>query len=139
MKRAGKSCSEDLLQLCEKYIGKEVGTLEDLVNGWNTIRDKRGLTGRWLYEGNTLRGVFKECGCPLVRSGLIELHPIQCYCSQGMMEAVFSQVCKTPIEVELKGTIARGDDACHFVVKLRFVANISQRSCYILNEVKDTV
>jgi hypothetical protein len=115
---AGKSCATDLLLLCEKYLGEEVSSVEDLVTGWNIIRDKRNLTGRWEFEGNTLRGIFGECGCPLVRSGLIELHPVQCYCSQGMMETVFSQVSGKTVEVEIKRSIGRGDDVCDFLIKL---------------------
>ena len=119
MKPCGQGCASDLLSLCEKLLGKKVNSLEDLITGWNMIRDKRGLTGRWEYEPNAVRGIFKECGCPLVRSGLIELHRVQCYCSQGMMETIFSGVAHTPIEVEMKQTIGRGDAVCHFLVKLQ--------------------
>ncbi len=118
MKPCGEGCASDILVLCEKFLGKKVHSLEDLITGWNMIRDKRGLTGRWEFEPNAIRGIFRECGCPLVSSGLIELHPVQCYCSQGMMETIFSAVAKKPIEVEIKQTIGRGDDVCHFLVKL---------------------
>ncbi len=117
MKPAGKACASDLMLLCEKYLGKKIATLEDLTAGWNMVRDKRGLAGRWKFEGNAIRGVFGECGCPLVRSGLIELHPVQCYCSQGMMETMFSQVSKKAATVEIKRSIGRGDDVCEFLIK----------------------
>ena len=119
MKPCGKGCAADILSRCEKLLAKIVNSIEDLITGWNMIRDKRGLTGRWEYESDAVRGIFKECGCPLVRSGLIELHPIQCFCSQGMMETIFSEVAGKPIYVEIKQTIGRGDDVCHFLVKLR--------------------
>jgi predicted hydrocarbon binding protein len=118
MKPCGQGCASDMLALCEKFLGKKVNSIEDLIIGWNMVRDKRGLIGRWEYEPNAVRGIFKECGCPLVRSGLIELHPVQCYCSQGMMEAIFSEAAHKPVEVEIKQTIGRGDAACHFFVKL---------------------
>ncbi|HEX8949543.1 MAG TPA: hypothetical protein VF790_11305 [Dissulfurispiraceae bacterium] len=116
MRPAGKACAADLLSLCKKYLGREVGSIEDLVAGWNIIRERHNLNGRWEFQENTLRGVFGECGCPLVRSGLIELHPAQCFCSQGMMETIFSQVAKKTVRVELKRTIGRGDSACEFLV-----------------------
>jgi predicted hydrocarbon binding protein len=119
MKPCGQGCASDLLSVCEKLLGKKVNSLEDLIAGWNMIRDKRGLTGRWEFEPKAVRGIFSECGCPLVRSGLIELHPVQCYCSQGMMETIFSEVAHKPVEVEMKQTIGRGDTACHFLVKLQ--------------------
>ena len=117
MKPAGKACADDVLALCERVLGIRVSSMEHLVTGWNMIREKRGLTGRWEYEEKGIRGIFGECGCPLVRSGLMELHPVQCYCSQGMMETIFSHIAGRPIEVEILRTIARGGNACEFLVK----------------------
>ena len=90
MKPCGQGCAEDILSLSEKFLGRKVSSLEDLIAGWNMIREKRGLTGKWEFEPNAIRGTFRECGCPLVSSGLIELHRVQGYCSQGMMETIFS-------------------------------------------------
>jgi hypothetical protein len=118
MRPAGQACAAELLSLCVKHLGKEVSSIEDLVTGWNMVRDKRNLKGRWEFEGNALRGIFGECGCPLVRSGLIDLHPVQCYCSQEMMEAIFSQVSKQAINVKINRSIGRGDDVCDFTIKL---------------------
>ncbi len=116
MKPCGQGCATDILALCEKILGRKVGSLEDLVAGWNTIREERGLAGKWEFEAGAVKGTFKECGCPLVRSGLVELHPVQCYCSQGMMETIFTAAAGKPASVELRRTIGRGDDVCHFVV-----------------------
>lgn len=118
MEPAGKACAVDLLLLCERALGKKVSSVEDLVAGWNMVRDKRGLKGGWEFEADGIRGVFGECGCPLVRSGLMELHPVQCYCSQGMMKSVFAEAGQKPVIVEMKRSIGRGDDACEFVIRL---------------------
>jgi len=118
MRPAGVACASDIFSLCEKHLGKKVESLEDLVKGWNIVRGRLHLTGKWVLEGDGVTGVFGECGCPLVRSGLIELHPVQCYCSQGLMETIFSQAAGRPVEVELKRTIGRGDEVCEFSVKL---------------------
>jgi predicted hydrocarbon binding protein len=118
MRPAGMACASDLLSLCEKYLEKKIESLEDLVTGWNMVRERRNLTGKWVLEGNSITGVFRECGCPLVRSGLIELHPVQCYCSQGLMETIFSQAADRPVQVEIKRSIGRGDDVCDFLIKL---------------------
>ncbi len=117
MRPAGEACAAELLHLCEKYLGKPVNSIDELVTGWNLVRDKRGLEGRWEFEGDTLRGTFKECGCPLVRSGLIELHLVQCYCSQGMMNAIFSKVSGKSADVKIVRSIGRGDDVCDFLIK----------------------
>lgn len=118
MKPCGQGCAEDILSLCEKFLGRKVGSMEDLIAGWNMIRENRGFAGKWEFETNAIRGIFSECSCPLVKSGLMELHRVQCYCSQGMMETIFSRVAGRRIEVELKQTIGRGDDVCHFFVHL---------------------
>jgi len=118
MRPAGKACAADILSLCEKYLGRKIDTVDDIVSGWNIFRDRRKLTGRWEAHGNTIRGTFRECGCPLVRSGLIELHPVQCYCSQSMIETVYSQVSKKTVAVEIKRSIGRGDDVCEFLIRL---------------------
>lgn len=118
MKPVGKRCASDLFSLCESYFGKKIDTIEDLINGWNILRDKRNLEGKWEFKGNRVRGTFYECGCPLVRSGMIKLHPVQCYCSLGMMEMIFSKVTKRTVQVDIKRSIGRGDDVCRFIVKL---------------------
>jgi len=118
MRPAGISCASDLLPLCENYLGKKIESIEDLVTGWNILRERQHLTGKWIIESNSITGIFSECGCPLVRSRLIELHPVQCYCSQGLMETIFSQVADRPILVTIKRSIGRGDEVCEFFVKL---------------------
>jgi predicted hydrocarbon binding protein len=117
MKRVGRKCASDLLPLCEAQLGKKVETVEELIKGWNLIREKRNLKGKWEFDGNFIRGIFHECGCPLISSGLMELHPVQCYCSLGMMETIFSQIAQKAIEIKLLRSIGRGDEACEFLVK----------------------
>lgn len=117
MKHAGESCASDLFSLCERYLGRKIRFIDDLVIGWNILRDKRNLKGRWEFEGNAVRGIFNECGCPLVRSGLVELHSVQCYCSQSMLETIFSRVTKKTVAVEIRRSVGRSDDVCEFLIK----------------------
>jgi predicted hydrocarbon binding protein len=117
MKRAGEACAADLMLLCEKHIGRKIGSVTDLLESWNELRIERNLGGRWEFEDNIVSAVFSECGCPLVRSGLIAPHPVHCHCSAGMLETIFSQVFKRIIEVEIRRSIGRGDDTCEFLIK----------------------
>ena len=119
MKPVGKTCASDLLRLCEEHLGREVATVEDLIEGWNSLREGRQLKGNWEIDGDTIRGTFHECGCPLVRSGMIDLHPVQCYCSQGMMETVFARVAKQPLKVSIIRSFGRGDGVCEFLIRPR--------------------
>lgn len=116
MKPAAFQCSSDIWKLCEQFLGKDIESVDDLTEGWNLLRADRGLVGSWVKEGGLFKGVFSECGCPLVRSGLIELHPVQCRCSQSMMEQIFSRAAKRDASVKLERSIARGDKVCEFII-----------------------
>jgi predicted hydrocarbon binding protein len=118
MSAGGADCTSDLLALCGKKLGKPVTTVEELVQGWNGLRESRGLQGLWELEGAVAHGVFHECGCALVRSGLIELHPVQCLCSEAMMQNIFSTVAGKPVEVLLRRSIGRGDEVCEFIITI---------------------
>ena len=118
MTQVGKSCVSDILELCEANLGQPINTVQNLIDGWNLLRKSRGLKGQWVFDGNLVQGLFKECGCPLVRSGLIDLHPNQCRCSKGMLETIFSEVAKKESEVLIRRSIGNGDNVCEFIVKI---------------------
>ena len=114
MQDAGRDCAKDIWALCEKTLGCSIQSVEDLIKGWNLVRKNRKLNGEWVVEGNDVHGVFEECGCPLVRSGLVELQPAQCWCSHNMMETIFSKVSNSSASVEIIRSIGRGDNVCEF-------------------------
>jgi len=116
MRSAAIHCAEDLLLLCKDYLGKPINSEKDLISGWIMLKNDRGLTSNWVLEDNIIRATFNECGCPLVRSGLVELHPVQCYCSQNMIENVFSQASKKTVNVKIERSIGRGDSVCEFII-----------------------
>ena len=97
-------------------LGVVVESVADLVRGWNLVRQNRNLHGDWVLDDNVVRGLFEECGCPLVRAGLVELEPSHCWCSQNMMEAIFSRAAKGTVSVEIKQSIGRGDKVCEFYI-----------------------
>lgn len=109
-------CSRDIWSLCEKALNGTVESVADLIQGWNLVRQSRDLNGDWILEGNVAHGLFEECGCPLVRAGLIELKPSHCWCSQNMMEAIFSRAAKKKVSVEIIQSIGRGDKVCEFQI-----------------------
>jgi hypothetical protein len=114
----GRECSLDIWALCEKALETTVDSVADLVRGWNLVRQSRNLHGDWVLEGKVVRGVFEECGCPLVRAGLMELQPVQCWCSQNMMEAIFYRAAKEMVSVEIRQSIGRGDKVREFYITL---------------------
>ena len=77
-----------------------------------------GWCGEWRREDDTITSVCHECGCPLVREGLVALSPTLCECSRGFVRALFETALEKPVVVELKQTIGRGDPVCEFVVSV---------------------
>jgi predicted hydrocarbon binding protein len=82
------------------------------------LNQQEGLwCGKWERDGDIIYSVCKECGCPLVRAGLVKLSPTFCNCSRGWVKAVFEAVLGRPVEVELEQAIGRGDQVCRFLVR----------------------
>jgi predicted hydrocarbon binding protein len=117
VKPCGERCANDLLQIIEKHTEKKIESVKDLVSGWNSLRKSRKLNGGWQYGDLLIKATFYECGCPLVHSGLLKLHPVQCYCSESMLKEIFSRVAKKPVTVEINRSIGRGDNVCEFIIK----------------------
>jgi hypothetical protein len=118
MSGPGRACAEDVWTLCQACLGRPLENLADLMAGWNLLRQRLGLTDQWEPARGGWHGVFGECGCPLVRSGLTALTPARCHCTQAMMEAIFARAAGRPVRVKLVRTIARGDDVCEFLVEV---------------------
>jgi predicted hydrocarbon binding protein len=95
-----------------KHSAQEMGELLDKLN------QQEGLwCGSWERDGDIIYSVCEECGCPLVRAGLVKLSPTFCNCSRGWVRAVFEAVLERPVEVELEQAIGRGDLVCRFSVR----------------------
>lgn len=99
-----------------KAIQHAVKDIGELLDGLNQLEDF--WCGKWERDGDTIYSVCKECGCPIVRAGLIKLSPTFCECSRGWVKAVFETVLGRPVEVKLGQAIGRGDQVCEFIVRL---------------------
>jgi len=95
-----------------QHTAKEIDELLDKLN-----QQKDFWCGRWVRDRDTIYSVCKECGCPLVRAGWVELSPTFCHCSQGWVKTVFETALGRPVEVELEQAIGRGDQVCKFIVR----------------------
>jgi hypothetical protein len=111
-------------QACALHHGdlEEAKRLRGLSGGIDELlvelNRQMGWCGEWRQEGDTIISICNECGCPLVREGLIELSPIFCECSRGFVQALFETVLEKPVIVELKQAIGRGDPVCRFEVSV---------------------
>lgn len=116
MQGPGADCAHVIMHLCGKNLGHAPEGIEDLLEGYNLLRESLGLHGKWQLKDGVAIGVFSECGCPLIRTGLLELHPTRCLCTHAMLEALFQEATGGPVKVEIVESIARGDQVCCFQV-----------------------
>ncbi len=97
-------------------IAKSAAEIDDLLK---QVNEKIPWCGKWVREEDAITCVCENCGCPLVREGLVTLSPIFCNCSRGYVKAVFEVILGRPVIVDLKQAIGRGDEICRYVVKAR--------------------
>jgi predicted hydrocarbon binding protein len=117
MSAAGKKCAGQILADCEAILGKKAETVDELLEATNRRRMQRhNLADLWEKEGNRAHLKIHECACTLVKAGLARPNPTHCLCSVGMMESLFSAVCKGPVSVQLVQAVGMGDEACEFYV-----------------------
>ena len=117
MKAAGQKCARQILDDCREILGKKPETVDELLDSTNQRRLQRlNLASLWEKQGNKAHLKIDECGCTLVRAGLAKPNPVHCLCSVGLMEGIFSAVCRGPVSVEVVKAIGFGDDVCEFYV-----------------------
>jgi len=117
MSAAGEKCAKKIIADCKEMLGKKPETVDELLEATNQRRLQiHYLNSRWERQGNMAHLKIDECGCTLVKAGLAKPHPVHCLCSKGLMENLFSTVCKGPVSVEIVKAIGFGDDVCEFYV-----------------------
>jgi predicted hydrocarbon binding protein len=117
MKTAGQKCAQQILDDCSEILGKKPETVNELLDATNQRRlQKHNLSTLWEKEGNKAHLKIDECDCTLVKAGLSKANPVHCLCSVGLMENIFSAVCRGPVSVEVVQAIGFGDESCEFYV-----------------------
>ena len=117
MKAAGQRCARQILDDCGEIVGKKPETVSELLDATNQRRLQiHNLATLWEKQGNRAHLEIDECNCTLVKAGLAKPNPIHCSCSIGLMEGIFSAVCREPVSVEVVKAIGFGDDRCEFYV-----------------------
>jgi predicted hydrocarbon binding protein len=117
-----------MMEYCGRACALHHGSIERVkaiqgnVKGIDELLDKLSQQedlwcGRWVRDRDTIYSVCEECGCPLVRAGLVKLSPTFCHCSRGWVRAVFETALGGPVKVELEQAIGRGDQVCEFIVR----------------------
>jgi len=117
MEYCGRACALHHASIEKaKAIQHGVKGVDELLDRLNQLEDL--WCGKWMRDGDTIYSVCEECGCPIVRAGLIKLSPTFCECSRGWVKAVFETVLGRPVEVKLGQAIGCSDQVCEFIVCL---------------------
>lgn len=117
MKAAGEKCARQILDDCREILGKRPETVDELLDATNQRRlQVHNLATLWERRGNRAHLEIDECDCTLVKAGLAKPNPVHCLCSVGLMEGIFSAVCRGPVSVKVVKAIGFGDDRCEFYV-----------------------
>lgn len=117
MKTAGEKCSIQILGDCRQTLGKNPDSVDELLDAMNQRRlEQHNVSSLWERQGNKAHLIIEECNCILVRAGLARPNPVHCLCSLGLMESLFSTVCRGQVKVELVRSIGNGHEVCEFNV-----------------------
>ena len=113
MERWGEACAEKGDLGLAKKIAEETEGIDETIARAN---DEIAWCGRWTRKGSTITAVCTNCGCPLVRRGIVELSGTFCLCSRGWVKTVFEALLERPVRVVLEKAIGRGDNVCKYNV-----------------------
>lgn len=119
MKRCGKACAEEemygpAVAIAER-ISEQEQALERVIERMNK---EIAWCGDWMLEGDRITCTCEECGCPLVKNGVVKHTRVFCYCSLGWVETIFGILLNRKVHADLEKAIGFGDDVCRYVVHI---------------------
>ncbi len=117
MELCGETCAKERMTGSALEIAKRISWEERNVDRILERVNREILwCGAWFREGRVIRSRCSECGCPLVKNGIVKLSGTLCYCSRGWVRKVFETLLRKDIRVEIEKSIGRGDDFCEYSV-----------------------
>jgi len=119
MKRCGRACAEyEAWGPAVAIAGRISEQEQDLERVIDRANDEIAWCGEWMLDGEIVTCTCEECGCPLVKNGVVKHTRVFCYCSLGWVETVFGILLKRRVHADLEKAIGFGDDVCRYVVRI---------------------
>jgi len=117
MSKCGEACANEdfwgpAVDIAER-ISEEENDVEKILERAN---NEISWCGKWINHGDRIESTCRECGCLLVKNGLVTRTEIFCYCSKGWVKTIFDTLLKKPVRVELEKALGFDDDECRYVV-----------------------
>ncbi len=119
VKRCGRACAEEETWGPAVAIADRISEQEqDLERVIERMNEEIAWCGDWMLEGERITCTCEECGCPLVKNGVVKHTGVFCYCSLGWVETVFGILLKREVHADLEKAIGFGDDVCMYAVHI---------------------
>jgi len=84
MKRCGRACAEyEAWGPAVAIAGRISEQEQDLERVIERANDEIAWCGEWMLDGEIVTCTCEECGCPLVKNGVVKHTRVFCYCSLG--------------------------------------------------------
>ncbi|MBN1139536.1 MAG: hypothetical protein JXM73_23370 [Anaerolineae bacterium] len=96
-------------------IAQQARDLDDLLARLNAMHIGGGHLQR---EGKAIHAAYDRCYCGSVNKIKEPLSATYCLCSCGWYQQLFETLLDRPVEVELLGSIAHGDERCRFLIHI---------------------
>jgi predicted hydrocarbon binding protein len=90
--------------------------LDDLLSRLNESHIGGGHLQR---AGEVIHAAYDRCYCGSVSRTKEPLSATYCHCSCGWYRQLFETLLGRPVEVELLGSIVRGDERCQFLIHMQ--------------------
>ena len=119
MKRCGRACAEeDTWGPAVAIAGRISEQEQELEKVIERMNKEIAWCGDWMLEDDRITCTCIECGCPLVKNGVVKHTRVFCYCSLGWVETVFGTLLNRKVHADLVKAIGFGDDVCRYVVHI---------------------
>jgi hypothetical protein len=117
MRKCGEACAKEefwgpALETAERISGEG----DDVQKILGRVNREISWCGEWVLLGDRIESTCKECGCLLVKSGVVTNTDVFCLCSKGWVQVIFETLLKMPVHVNLEKAIGFKDDECKYVV-----------------------
>lgn len=119
MKACGKVCADEETWGPAVDIARRISEQEqDLERIIERANEEIDWCGEWTLDGERITCTCEECGCLLVKSGVVRHTRVFCYCSLGWVETVFGILLKRRVSASLEKAIGFGDEVCRYEVRI---------------------
>ncbi len=119
MKACGGVCAEEEMWGPAVDIARRISEQEqDLERIIERANEDIAWCGEWMLDGDRITCTCEECGCLLVKNGVVKHTRVFCYCSLGWVETIFGILLKRRVNASLEKAIGFGDDVCRYVVRI---------------------